>query len=115
MWLIVRRAQKHDKGWLGGQKGVKYSLSYRLELTEQEQRLVGAYLNAAFTEHNVRGAPMRYSLAQVIQGVEDIQMESIDVLINADRAVRAACEKLHALLRVLGSFNRTDIIEIGYR
>jgi hypothetical protein len=43
MQLIVSRNQQDVKGMLGGHKGVQFTLSYRLELTEDELALVSRY------------------------------------------------------------------------
>lgn len=105
MKLVIRRDQADIKGAFGGHKGVMFSLSYRLELTEYEQGLVERYkLHTHVLNHRTFG--------DVIQGVTE-QLQSVEILISNEKAIRDACEDFNVLLKVAATFGGEEVVEIG--
>lgn len=115
MKLAIRRDQADIRGAFGGHKGVKFSLSYRLILTDDELTLVNRYKLGAhpLTYRNFQGTEVPgATVAQVIEGVTE-QVQSVEILINNEKVIRDGCEGFNALLKVAATFGGEEVVEIG--
>jgi hypothetical protein len=113
--LVIRRDQADIKGTFGGHKGVRFSLFYRLELTEYELGLVNRYKLEAYvlTYRNFQGTQVAgNTVGQVIQGVTD-QLQSVEILVGNEKAIREACENFNNVLKIAATFGGEEIIAIG--
>ena len=114
MKLTIKRDQADVKGVFGGHKGMKFLLSYRVELTPEEQGLITRYK----AEHhpltfatNSKGEQIpKDTISLLMQGVTE-EMKDITILLNNEEIVKNACEEFKTLLTVMSTFGGEDVVE----
>lgn len=113
MKLIINRAQAAKKGMLGGNKGVEFTLGYRLELSPDEAGLVSQYKleNYALTWMTVQGNRMPDdTIGNMLAGRSQTIMD-VTTLVNNERIITEACDSLPVLFDVVRSFGGSEVIE----
>ncbi len=114
MKLIINRSQTEKKGMLGGHKGVEFTLSYRLELTADEQALVDKYkldfypLTWTATPTGERKADD--TIFTMVQGRSQT-LTDVTTLLKNEEIVKNACDALPPLFDVVRSFGGDEVIE----
>src|SRR5881398_3033008 len=108
MRLIIHRNQADRKGMLGGHKGVAFTLSTRLEFTDEEQQLLDHYKMWDYGLFNRGQLPV--TIRQLTQG--DTQtMDDVEILLGNEDVVKRALDQVPPLLSVLRSFGGDEVIE----
>lgn len=114
MKLIIKRDQADVKGVFGGHKGMKFLLSYRIELTQEEQELITRYK----AEHH----PLTYrtdangvqvpkeTISSLMKGVTT-EVQDITVLLNNESVIKEACKNFKTLLTVMSTFGGEEVVE----
>lgn len=113
MRLIIKRNQQDQKGMLGGHKGVQFTLQYRLELTEEEQRLVERYRLGyhAITTRMFQGNEIPgHSISDMVRGQSSV-VSDVTQLIREENVIKNACDELPILFDVCRSFGGDEVIE----
>lgn len=113
MKLVITRSQAAMKGMLGGNKGVRFTLSYRLELTSEEEALVREYKleDYPLTWKTVNGSQMPDdTIRRLLQGQNE-SVDDVTTLIRNEEIVKDACDKLPPLFDVAKSFGGEEVIE----
>lgn len=113
MRLIINRSQSDVKGMFGGHKGVAFTLSYRLELTEDEKALVERY--------KLQEYPLTWSTFQGERVPEDTiermmmgrsqTLNDVTTLIENEEIIKNACDALPPLFSIARSFGGDEIID----
>ena len=114
MKLIIKRDQEARTGMFGGHKGMKFLLSYRVELTPEEQALV--------TKYKVENHVLTYTTTQkgikipkdTISSLTRETTESLDdvtILLRNEDVVKNACKDFKTLLEVMATFGGEEVIE----
>lgn len=101
------------KGMLGGNKGVNFTLSYRLGLTDDEQQLVATYklMDYPVTFHTVQGNRMPDdTIGNMTQGRSQT-VSDVTTLIRNEEIIKDACDSLPTLFQVVRTFGGSEIIE----
>ncbi len=113
MRLHIQRDQQAVKGMLGGNKGVSFSLSYRLELTSDEAALVEQYRLQEYpvTWRTVQGTRMPDdTIGNMVQG-RNQSVQDVTTLVRNEHVVKEACDELPELFRVVRTFGGSEVVE----
>lgn len=114
MKLIIKRNQQAKKGIFGGHKGMTFLLSYRVELSPEEEALVEKY--------KVEDYPLTYTtsrdgtqlpkdtVSSLMQGVSE-DVKDITILLNNEEIIKDACKNFKTLLEVMATFGGEEVIE----
>jgi hypothetical protein len=112
--LIINRSQADKKGMLGGHKGVEFTLSYRLELSADEQELVDRYklhfYPLTWTTGPSGERQAGDTISTMVQGRSQT-VTDVTTLLNNEEVLKDACDKLPPLFQVVRSFGGDEVIE----
>lgn len=113
MRLIIRRDQAAKKGVFGGHKGMKFSLSCRVELSEDEKNLVKQYKVGdhvlTWQEHGgPRGAGL--TIQSLINGINN-EVDDVATLLSNEEVIKKACGDFKVLLEVMATFGGDEVVE----
>jgi hypothetical protein len=113
MKLIINRSQQAVKGMLGGHKGMSFTLSYRLELTPDEQGLVEQYRLAEYplTWRVVAGDRLPDDTVGSLASGRSQTLGDVQTLLQNEEIVKSACDELTTLFDVVRTFGGDEIIE----
>ncbi len=117
MRLIINRSQAAMRGMFGGHKGVQFTLSYRLELTAEEQELVRQYKleHYPLTWSTQSGQRMPDdTIANMVLGRSQT-ITDVTTLIGNERVIKDACDALPPLFEVARSFGGDEVVEYPRR
>jgi len=115
MKLIIKRDQKQEKGLFGGDKGMKFLLSCRTELTPEEQSLIKKYkperemLAAISLEEDPKQSGLLF-INDLIIG-KTYECKDVITLLYVGDKIKKACENFKTLLVVMDSFDGEEVIE----
>lgn len=113
MRLVINRSQEAKKGMLGGNKGVEFTLRYRLELTPEEEALVRQYKLEEFpitwTSVNGQRVPDD-TIARMVVGRSQT-LTDVTTLLSNEEVVKSACDALPPLFEIVRTFGGDDIVE----
>jgi hypothetical protein len=101
------------KGMLGGHKGVKFTLSYRLELTPDESGLVERYKLSEYpvTWKTLQGTQMPDdTIANMIAGRTQT-VSDVTTLLNNEGVIKNACDSLPPLFEVVRTFGGDEVVD----
>lgn len=108
MRLIISRRQADKKGMLGGHKGVSFTLTARIELTEDERRLLDHYKVWDYPLFT-RGPGVPITIRHLAQG--DTQtVDNVEVLLRNEEIIKDALDNVPPLLDVLRSFGGDEVV-----
>ena len=113
MRLVIQRNQQAQKGMLGGNKGVAFTLAYRLDLTPEESQLVTAYRLTEYplTFRTVQGTQMPDdTIGNMVQGRSQT-VSDVTTLVRNEEIVKNACDKLVPLFTMVRTFGGEEVIE----
>ena len=113
MRLIINRNQTALKGMLGGNKGVNFTLSYQLQLSEQEQALVRQYkLNDyPVTFNTVQGNRIPDDTIGNMMAGRSQTLTDVTTLIRNEEIIKEACDSLPTLFDVVSTFGGQEVID----
>lgn len=113
MKLIINRSQADIKGFLGGHKGVSFTLSYRLELTSEEGELVERYqlLDYPLTWTDYQGTQMPDDTVGNLLNGRSQTLTDVTALVRNENIVKEACDSLPVLFDVVRSFGGDEVIQ----
>lgn len=102
---------------LGGNKGVEFTLYYRLELTAEELVLVQRYrLNDyPITWKSFRGERVADDTIANMMAGRSQTLSGVIVLVRNEKVIKDACDHLPVLFDVTRSFGGEEIIEYPRR
>jgi len=114
MKLFIKREQFADTGLLGGHKGMKFQLSYRLEVTPEEKALVTKYKSEAYPlliyKDNDGKVVNDLTVGRLMNGGKEV-VKDITVLLNNEQNLKNACENFKTLLKVMATFGGEEVHE----
>jgi hypothetical protein len=111
--LVIQRNQAARKGMLGGHKGVEFTLSYRLELTPDEQELVARYKleDYAVTWGTYQGQRVPDdTIANMVAGRSQT-LTDVTTLVRNEAVIKDACDELPTLFEVVRTFGGQEVVE----
>lgn len=109
MRLIISKNQADKKGFFGNNKGVNFSLSYKVELTPEELELIKKYKvekEVLMTTENGDET----TIQDMIDG-KHLTTQLIDVLQNNENVAIDVCRKFKDYLNTLKSFGGDYILD----
>lgn len=114
MKLILKRDQKADTGVFGGNKGMIFQLTYRVELDSEERELikkykVGDHGLTFITDKNGLKLP-HTTVNKLVNGFTDTAKD-ISILFNNEETVKEACKEFRILLDVMKTFGGEQVID----
>ena len=113
MQLVINRSQQAVKGMLGGNKGVEFTLRYRLELTPDEAALVQQYkleeYPLTWTTYQGTRVPDD-TIGRMVAGRSQTVRDVTTLLAN-EETVKGACDSLPPLFDVVRSFGGDEVIQ----
>jgi hypothetical protein len=114
MQLVINRRQADVKGMLGGHKGVNFTLSYRLVLTQEEAELVERYRLVTYpvTRSNRPGGERipDDTIGNMIAG-RSMTLGDVTTLVRNEDIVKTACDSLPVLFDVVRSLGGDEVID----
>lgn len=112
--LVVKRDQDDRVGVFGGHKGVDFSLSFKLVLTQEEAELVRRYKFGDMPLGTWVYQGSEVPIATVYSAVAGRTMRwpSVVEMLSRERELKKACVVLKKLLVVASSFGGEDRLEI---
>ena len=114
MKLIIKRAQAEQKGFFGGHKGMKFLLTCRVALDNEEEALIERYKvqDYPLTWMEVRGERVPGLLiGELVRGT-NYEVNDVTTLLNNEDVIRDACKDFKALLEIMRSFGGEEVVEI---
>jgi len=106
MKLIIKRSQ--DKGFLGG---IKFKLSCRVDLTQEEKGLIDKYKAYSEVLTTKQDGSAGITVNDLMKGVE-YKLERVNILLNNEEVIKDACKSFKNLLEVMASFGGEEVMEI---
>jgi len=114
MKLIIKREQAEKRGLLGGHKGMRFLLAFRVELTPEEKDLVTKYraedTPLIFATDKAGNSYPKYTVKNLIQGSNEIA-DDVTILLNYEEELKKACQTFKTLLEVMASFGGEETFE----
>jgi len=114
MKLIIKRDQKVQKGIFGGHKGMTFLLSYRVELSPEEEALIEKYKVEDYTLTYTTGRDgiqlPKDTVRSLMQGVTE-EVKDITILLNNEETIKGACKNFKTLLEVMATFGGEEVVE----
>jgi hypothetical protein len=99
---------------LGGHKGVEFTLSYRLELTADEQALVDRYklhlYPLTWTTSATGERLPDDTISSMVEGRRQ-SLTDVTTLLSNEEVVKQACDDLPPLFDVVRSFGGDEVIQ----
>lgn len=113
MRLVINRNQTAMKGMLGGNKGVSFTLSYQLQLTEGEAALVQQYklMDYPVTYKTIQGTQVPDDTIGNMVAGRSQTLTDVTTLIRNEEIVKSACDSLPALFEVVSTFGGQEVID----
>lgn len=109
MKLIINKNQADKKGFFGGNKGVNFSLQYKVQLTSEEQELIKKYkIENETLMTNEKGD--RTTIQDMING-RSLTTQNIELLQNNEDVAIEVCKTFKNYLNVLKSFGGDYILD----
>jgi len=111
--LIIRRDQKAQKGLFGGHAGMKFILTYRVQLTPDEEALVkkykAEYHPLLFVTKDGERVPSDTvsSLLREKTG----ELDDVTILLTNEEHLKSACRNFKTLLEVMATFGGEEVLE----
>ena len=114
MKLIFKRDQREEKGTIVEQKGIKFLLSCRAELTPEEQDLIKKFkaeeeLLAKFTLTS-SSLPNFLHVKDLVAG-RNYECKDVASLLEVEDQIKEACKSFRTLLDVMASFGGEEVID----
>ena len=104
MKLIMKRDQRDEKGVFGGDKGVTYILTCRVELDPGEQELVAKH--KAYEQVLIHKGSEKISeltIANLINGITE-EFSDMGTMIKNEEVIKNACQSFKNRLSVMANF-----------
>jgi len=109
MKLIMKRDQRDEKGVFGGDKGVTYILTCRVELDPGEQELVSKH--KAYEQvllHKGSEKISELTITNLINGITE-EFSDMGIMIKNEEVIKNACESFKNRLLVMATFGEQVI------
>lgn len=117
MKLTIKRDQADVKGIFGGHKGVRFSLSAKVKLSDEERGLIDRYKASEYIlasyEKIIGGEKFEthFSVNDFING-RTVEINDISTLLDLEEQIKGGCQNLKNLLTVMRTFGGEEVIEI---
>lgn len=117
MKLTIRRNQADVKGLFGGHKGVRFTLSGQVAVSDQERGLidrykVGEYILAEYeVQMGKENVQFHLSVNDLIKG-KSVETDSITTLLQLEEKLKEGCGNLKSLLKVMATFGGEEVVDI---
>lgn len=117
MKLIIKRDQSQVKGIFGGDKGMKFLLSCRAELTPDEQSLIAKYktehelLATIYIEGDTKQSGLLFIKDLVAAAGKTYECKDVFTLLDVEDKIKKACENFKTFLIVMASFGGEEVVE----
>lgn len=115
MKLHIKRDQKQEKGFFGGNKGVTFSLYCRAEYLAEEKSLIERYKLDDFqlAEYHIKGLtiPLQVTVGGLERGFTSV-IQDLGELQQLEDNVEQACRTLKGYLAVASTFGGETVIDI---
>ena len=98
------------KGFFGGHKGVRFSLSGQCDVSQQEKALIerykiGEYVLASYQKQLKGLEPIDFSITvNGIIGGKSVETDDIKTLLELEEAMKTGCTNMKQLLGVMATF-----------
>jgi hypothetical protein len=111
--LIIERNQAAKKGMLGGHKGMSFTLSYWLDLTDDEADLVERYKLDYYplTWTTQQGQRMPDDTISNMRTGRTQTLSDVTTLVQNEEIIKRACDQLPVLLSMVRTFGGSEVIE----
>lgn len=113
MRLVIERSQQEVKGAFGKSKGISFTLSHRIELTDEERELVRKYkledYPLTFTSYQGTSIPSDTISNSVVGRSQTVT--DVTTLLGNERIIKDACDQLPVLFEVCRSFGGREVID----
>ncbi|MGW4336796.1 hypothetical protein ACWEK5_28905 [Rhodococcus koreensis] len=113
MRLVINRSQSAVKGMLGGHKGMQFTLSCQLQLTNEELQLAQQYklMEYALTWRNFQGNQVPGdTIDSLMQGTSQT-VSDVKALLKNEDVIKDAVDELPILFAVCRTFGGSEVID----
>ncbi|KFD40865.1 hypothetical protein HX99_06120 [Peptococcaceae bacterium SCADC1_2_3] len=114
MKLRICRDQATKTGIFGGHKGMRFSLSCRVEISSEEQELVEKYKvqDHVLTWREIdRGRIPGVTIRNLVDGIKQ-EVDDVATLLNNEEVIKGSVKDFKNLLMVMATFGGEEVIEI---
>lgn len=114
MKLRIRRDQAPKTGVFGGHKGMRFSLSCRVEINQEEQALIEKYKvhdHVLTWRETDRGKLPGVTVRSLVSGY-NVELDDVATLLNNEEVIKEACKDFKNLLLVMRTFGGEEVVEI---
>ncbi|MFF3228998.1 hypothetical protein ACFYV7_39850 [Nocardia suismassiliense] len=113
MRLVVKRSQTAVKGMLGGHKGMQFNLTCRLQLTDEESRLVQQYtlMEYPLTWRTIQGTQLVGDTIGSLLNGSSQTVSDVKTLLSNEAVIKDAIDELPTLFEVCRTFGGSEIID----
>jgi hypothetical protein len=111
--LVIKRNQEAMKGMLGGNKGVQFTLSCRLDLTPEETQLVERYKLEHYPltwTNSQNGRVPGDTIGSLVRGSAET-LTDVTTLVGNENTIKNACDALPELFEVVRTFGGEEVVE----
>jgi hypothetical protein len=106
--LVINRSQADRKGVFGGHKGVAFTLSTKVEFTQEERQLLDHYRLWDYSVLTQGGMPV--TLRAMASG--DTQtLDDVETLLSNEGVIKRSLDKVPQLFEVLRSFGGSEVVD----
>lgn len=117
MKLVIRRNQADVKGFLGGHKGVRFSLYGKVSVSDEEKALIerykiGDYALTDYETKNGKDVFQWHMTVNNIMGGQSVETDSVHNLLELEDKIKEGCVTLKSLLQVMATFGGEEVVEI---
>jgi hypothetical protein len=111
--LCIQRDQQVRTGLMGGHKGVAFTLSWRLVLTDDEQNLVDRYKlhDYPLTWQSARGERVPSETLTTLTRGGSQTLGDVATLVANEEVIKSACDQLPPLFEIASTFGGEEVIE----
>ena len=101
MKLRIRRDQAEKKGIFGGHKGMRFSLSCRVEISEEEEKLIEKYKvnDYVLTWRDTDGGRIPGLTVKDLVGGYTAELDDVATLLNNEEVIKGACNGIISINR----------------
>lgn len=112
MLLRIRKDQEQKTGFLGNNKGAKFFINFKVDLSKEELGLVSKYRTENYVIYRREVPLLIITVKSLIEG-QTIMSEDILELIKVEEVIRSSCQGLLAMISFMSTFGGEEVVEIA--
>jgi hypothetical protein len=111
MKLRIRKDQEQKTGLLGNNKGAKFYINFKVDLTKAEMDLINKYRVEKDVVYRREVPLLIITVKSLVEG-QTIVSENIFELIDAEKVIQSSCRGLLDMITFMSTFGGEEVIDI---